>query len=107
MYSEPLRIGHTLAIAPERSACGTLIALLNRQPWRVSGAAGEVPAEPRRATAPAGRATAFNGSSPWHPMHATPIPTNDLWIAAMAVEYGLALFTRDRHVADVPGLAIL
>ncbi len=27
----------------------------------------------------------------------TPIPTNDLWIAALAVQHGLALITRDRH----------
>lgn len=35
----------------------------------------------------------------------TPIPTNDLWIAAIALEQGLALYTRDRHFAKVPGLA--
>jgi len=35
----------------------------------------------------------------------TPIPTNDLWIAALVVQHGLTLFTRDRHferVARVP-----
>ena len=37
----------------------------------------------------------------------TPIPTNDLWIAAIALENGLALFTRDTHFAEVPGLACL
>lgn len=37
----------------------------------------------------------------------TPIPTNDLWIAAIALEQGLALYTRDRHFAKVPGLACL
>jgi tRNA(fMet)-specific endonuclease VapC len=36
-----------------------------------------------------------------------PIPTNDLWIAAIAVEHGLVLYTRDAHFATVPGLACL
>ena len=35
----------------------------------------------------------------------TPIPTNDLWIAAMALERGLVLYTRDAHFDQVPGLA--
>ncbi|MBX7113096.1 MAG: type II toxin-antitoxin system VapC family toxin [Myxococcaceae bacterium] len=34
-----------------------------------------------------------------------PIPTNDLWIAAIAVEHGLALYTRDAHFSAVAGLA--
>jgi predicted nucleic acid-binding protein len=34
-----------------------------------------------------------------------PIPTNDLWIAAIALEHGLVLYTRDPHFAAVPGLA--
>ena len=36
-----------------------------------------------------------------------PIPTNDLWIAAIAIEYGLVLYTRDAHFSHVPGLALL
>jgi len=36
-----------------------------------------------------------------------PIPTNDLWIAAIAIEHGLVLYTRDAHFASVPGLALL
>ena len=35
----------------------------------------------------------------------TPIPTNDIWIAASALEHGLAVYTRDAHFAEVPGLA--
>ena len=34
----------------------------------------------------------------------TPIPTNDLWIAATAFQHGLKLFTRDEHFKNVPGL---
>jgi tRNA(fMet)-specific endonuclease VapC len=34
-----------------------------------------------------------------------PIPTNDLWIAAMAIEHGLVVYTRDSHFQSVPGLA--
>jgi predicted nucleic acid-binding protein len=37
----------------------------------------------------------------------TPIPTNDLWIAATAVEHGLVLYTRDAHFEKVPGVALL
>jgi tRNA(fMet)-specific endonuclease VapC len=36
-----------------------------------------------------------------------PIPTNDLWIASIAVEHGLVLYTRDAHFEQVPGLACL
>ena len=35
------------------------------------------------------------------------IPTNDLWIAAIAIEHGLALYTRDAHFKSVAGLACL
>jgi tRNA(fMet)-specific endonuclease VapC len=31
-----------------------------------------------------------------------PIPTNDLWIAASAMQYGLKLLTTDRHYTEVP-----
>ena len=33
-----------------------------------------------------------------------PIPTNDLWIAASALEYGAALLTRDAHFSHIDGL---
>lgn len=32
----------------------------------------------------------------------TPVPTNDLWIAALAVQHGLHLFARDRHFDHLP-----
>jgi len=32
----------------------------------------------------------------------TPIPTNDLWIAALVVEHNLTLYTRDRHFRHLP-----
>ncbi|MDD5673587.1 MAG: type II toxin-antitoxin system VapC family toxin [Chitinivibrionales bacterium] len=31
-----------------------------------------------------------------------PIPTNDLWIAATAMEHGLTLVTLDKHFARIP-----
>jgi tRNA(fMet)-specific endonuclease VapC len=34
----------------------------------------------------------------------TPVPDNDLWIAAMAVEHDLALVTRDWHFDKLPQL---
>ena len=34
----------------------------------------------------------------------TPIPTNDLWIAALAIQHGLPVASRDKHFDVVPGL---
>jgi tRNA(fMet)-specific endonuclease VapC len=36
-----------------------------------------------------------------------PIPTNDMWIAACAFQYGLRLFSLDRHLTSIPGLVIV
>ena len=33
-----------------------------------------------------------------------PIPTNDLWIAASALEHGAGLLTRDAHFAQIDSL---
>ena len=33
-----------------------------------------------------------------------PIPTNDLWIAASALEHGAALLSRDAHFSQIDGL---
>lgn len=35
-----------------------------------------------------------------------PIPENDIWIAASAIQHGLALATRDDHFEEVDGLRI-
>lgn len=35
-----------------------------------------------------------------------PIPTNDLWIAATAMEHGAVLLTHDRHFDEVDGLRV-
>ncbi len=37
----------------------------------------------------------------------TPIPTNDIWIAAHAMEAGAELVTLDRHFESVAGLAVI
>ena len=34
----------------------------------------------------------------------TPIPTNDIWIAAQAMEHGAELITSDRHFEQLAGL---
>ena len=34
----------------------------------------------------------------------TPVPDNDLWIAALALEHELLLITRDRHFQHIPQL---
>jgi tRNA(fMet)-specific endonuclease VapC len=38
---------------------------------------------------------------------ATPIPTNDLWIASMVIQHDLILLTRDAHFRQVPQLSQL
>src|SRR5262245_47255434 len=35
-----------------------------------------------------------------------PIPTNDMWIAASALQHGYALFSYDRHFQHVDGLLV-
>ncbi|MEI8139196.1 MAG: PIN domain-containing protein [bacterium] len=35
-----------------------------------------------------------------------PIPTNDIWIAATALELGASLITYDAHFATIPGLIV-
>jgi tRNA(fMet)-specific endonuclease VapC len=37
----------------------------------------------------------------------TPIPTNDIWIAALVVQNDLAFYTRDEHFEHLPQLHIL
>jgi tRNA(fMet)-specific endonuclease VapC len=34
----------------------------------------------------------------------TPIPTHDIWIAALVVEHGLTLYSRDTHFDHLPQL---
>jgi predicted nucleic acid-binding protein len=35
-------------------------------------------------------------------MKGTPIPTNDLWIAASAMQHGLKVLSTDKHYLKVP-----
>ena len=37
----------------------------------------------------------------------TPIPTHDLWIAALTLQHDLVLFSRDRHFKVLPQLPIM
>lgn len=37
----------------------------------------------------------------------TPIPTNDLLIAALVIEHGVALLTRDEHFSNLPQLDLV
>ena len=36
-----------------------------------------------------------------------PIPTNDIWIAALAQRHGLPVYTKDAHFEAVPGLVLV
>jgi len=37
----------------------------------------------------------------------TPIPVNDIWIAALARQHGLSIVSRDKHFANVPGIQLV
>ncbi len=37
----------------------------------------------------------------------TPIPTNDIWIAACAIQHGFKVLTRDKHFSHIAGLILL
>ena len=37
----------------------------------------------------------------------TPIPTNDLWIAAIAVQYDLLLASKDKHFRHLPQIPVV
>jgi len=37
----------------------------------------------------------------------TPIPTNDIWISAVAFQHGYKLFSNDKHFNLIPGLVQL
>lgn len=39
--------------------------------------------------------------------HGAPIPTNDIWIAASAMEWGLRLLTTDAHFDRLPQVSVL
>lgn len=36
-----------------------------------------------------------------------PIPTNDIWIAAVAQQHGHTLYSKDTHFQQIPGLLLL
>ena len=36
-----------------------------------------------------------------------PIPTNDMWIAALALQHGIKFLTNDRHFVKVAGLFLI
>ena len=38
-------------------------------------------------------------------LQGTPIPVNDIWIAGLAVQHDLLLFSRDRHFDSLPQVA--
>jgi len=63
-------------------------------------------ATPRVSVHPLGEETAIFYAEIYTTLRAEgkPIPTNDLWIAAAALETGAILISRDAHFEAVPGL---
>lgn len=63
-------------------------------------------ASPRVSVLYADEETTRHYARVWSTLRAagTPIPTNDLWIAAIALQHDAVLFTRDRHFGHIPDL---
>jgi tRNA(fMet)-specific endonuclease VapC len=63
-------------------------------------------ASPRVVVLPLDRITAAHYASVYASLKrtATPIPTNDMWIAASALQHNLLLYTMDRHFDAVAGV---
>lgn len=61
---------------------------------------------PRVRTAGCGEVTADNYALVFAALRrkGRPIPSNDLWIAASALEHGLGLLTLDAHFSEIDGL---
>ena len=61
---------------------------------------------PRLRVVPCGETTADNYALVFAVLRrkGRPIPTNDLWIAASALEHGAALLTLDAHFSGIEGL---
>lgn len=51
-------------------------------------------------------ATTLHYANPYRQLReqGTPVPTNDLWIAALVVEHRLTLYSRDAHFEHLPQL---
>lgn len=64
---------------------------------------------PRVAVYPVDTDTSEFYSEIWYQLRrqGTPIPTNDLWIAATAFQHGMKLFTKDEHFKDIAGLFLV
>lgn len=65
-------------------------------------------ASPRVALAPVTAETAARYAAIYAYLRANgrPIPTNDLWVAALAMEHGATLLTADAHFLHVPQILI-
>jgi tRNA(fMet)-specific endonuclease VapC len=65
-------------------------------------------ASPRAVLDPVDRETADRYSAIWSTLRdaGTPIPTNDIWIAASAWQHGLRLLTLDRHYQKIPQILL-
>ncbi|MBU0673304.1 MAG: type II toxin-antitoxin system VapC family toxin [Proteobacteria bacterium] len=63
---------------------------------------------PRVVIYPADESTAEYYSSTLNQLKSqgTPIPTNDIWIAATAFQHGLQLYTLDNHFHHIKGLLL-
>jgi len=65
-------------------------------------------ASPRVEVAPIGAETAVRYAAIWDGLrHAgRPVPANDIWIAASAMELGLPVLTLDRHYLEIPQILV-
>jgi predicted nucleic acid-binding protein len=65
-------------------------------------------ASPRVEMLPVGSDTAEHYARTFHSLRrkGKPVPTNDLWIAATALERGYAVYTHDEHFKAIEGIIV-
>ncbi len=83
-------------------ACGTLAR-------RNEGALSQFLNRPRVGCLFADEQTTFHYARIYRQLReqGTPIPTNDMWLAALVEQHNLLLYSRDRHFDHLPQLARL
>ncbi len=52
-------------------------------------------------------AKVFGGLLEYLQKQGTPLPINDIWIAACAIEQGATLLTRDKHFKHLPQVSVI
>jgi predicted nucleic acid-binding protein len=105
---EALRSADEVYLSPV--IIGELLSGFSGGHRRAANEAGlrEFLAEPRVRVVVIDEETSLRYATIWRSLSAagTPIPTNDIWIAASAMQHGLEVLTADAHYARVPQIVV-